>query len=87
MHNNKGNGFKRRVINMAIKNPDMTSLQIACKLNVHVGQISQIICNIGFERFNNDMVEEIRYENGIRIEKIKAAHAYGSEAAYNRVYR
>lgn len=32
-------------------------------------------------------VEEVRFENGVKIEKIKAAHAYGSEPAYNRAYR
>lgn len=81
----RGKLFKSRVISMYTKG--MKNTEIAEVLNVHVGQISQVTAQIGFLNIHNDMVEEVRFENGVKIEKIKAAHAYGSEPAYNRAYR
>lgn len=80
---NSSNPFKYRVINMHAKG--MNNVQIANILKVHVGQVSLITGQIGLV-VPGGMVEEVRIENGIRIEKIKPAHAYGSESPYNRVY-
>lgn len=80
----KGKLFKSRVLSMFSKG--MKNTEIAEVLNVHVGQITQVTAQIGLMPVHS-MVEETRYENGVKIEKIKAAHAYGSEPPYNRAYR
>lgn len=81
----KGKLFKSRIINMYTKG--MKNTEIAEIMKVHIGQVAQITSQIGILNVNPSMVMETRFENGVKIEKIRPAHALGSEACYNRAYR
>lgn len=76
----------KKILALKKEYPEITNTEIGIRLGKARGQINLIISRLGMFNFDVSMVESVKYEKGVRIEKCRPGYAYGSEPMYNRKY-